>query len=82
MRFDITTAINVRNAMFLDVKPCFLADRRQISEENTSCIFTIEAWALKMEAERSSEMWVSIFQTTRWYIPEDKSSKLITPFLK
>ena len=39
MRFDITTAINVRNAMFLDVKPCFLADRRQISEENTSCIF-------------------------------------------
>lgn len=81
MRFDITTSINVRNAMFLAVKPC-LADRRQISEENTSCLFTIGAWALKMEAERSSEMYVSAFQTTRCHIPEDKSSKLITPFLK
>ena len=35
-----------------------------------------------MEAERSSEMWVSISQTTRWQIPEDKSSKLITTLLK
>jgi len=43
MRFDITTAINVRNSMFLDVKLCCLADRRQISEENTACLFTIEA---------------------------------------
>lgn len=71
MRFDNTTAINVKNAMFLDVKPCCLADRRQISEENTSCLFTIEALALRMEAERSSEMYLSfklqgvIFQKTK-----------------
>jgi len=34
-----------------------------------------------MGAERFFEMWVSIFQTTRWHIPEEKSSKLITTLL-
>jgi hypothetical protein len=81
MGFDITTAINVTNVMFLDVKTMLFG--RQASNFGRKYFMSFHnrsTRSLEDGGRKSSEMWVSIFQTTRWHILEGKYTKLITLF--
>jgi hypothetical protein len=65
--FEVLTAVSTKMAVFWVVAPCSLVEVYQPSE--VLAAFMIRA--LMMEAARTSETFVNLYETTRCYNPED-----------
>jgi hypothetical protein len=48
-----------------------------VSEEHTTAFFGVEASKLKMQAERSHETSLTLYQATRCHNPEDHSMNFL-----
>jgi hypothetical protein len=66
IRFEVSTAVTMKNAVFWDVAPCRYCVKHLLTLPPRSRIF----YTLKMEATLPSEMSVRT-RSTRHHIPED-----------
>jgi hypothetical protein len=78
VRHEVLTAVNINIPIYLNVPPCSLVEGTNVLEEPTASIFKVQE-TYKMEAEGSTEMFVTVYQTTRRHITDDSDLRSYSP---